>query len=368
MRLSVIFAVLLAVGAVAWIASGMLTEAPDQPVETQTSSEEEAPQTPFEVRVADIVAEPFVEEVELLGHTEANRIVDVAAEIDATVTEVLVEEGMRVEAGEILIRLAVEDLQAQVDQAEALVQQRQIEFNAAAQLGESGYSARTSVATARANLNAAQAQLETSRQLLSKTEVAAPFAGVVNDRAVELGGYVRAGDPVATIVDLDPLVIVANVSEQQVAEVQVGAVAHATIVGNTAVEGVIRYVSAIADTATRTFRVEIEIANPNGRIVSGLTADVQVPGRQVLAHLISPAVITLADDGAIGVRIVNAENIVEFMPITLLDDTADGLWVAGLPESVTLITIGQEYVSAGQTVTPVYQPSGPPYDRGDAAS
>lgn len=368
MRLSVIFAVLLAVAAVAWIASGVLVETPEQPAQGETDVAAEPVAGAIEVRVADIVAEPYLEEITLLGHTEANRTVDIAAEIDGRIAEVLVEEGMRVEAGEPLVRLAIDDLQAQVDQAAALLQQRQIEYSAAAQLGESGYSARTSVATARANLNAAEAQLATSQQQLAKTEITAPFAGVVNERPVELGAYLRAGDPVATIVDLDPLIIVAFVTERQVSEIQVGAVARATIVGRSPAEGVIRFVSAMADATTRTFRIEVEVPNPDSRIVAGLTADVRVPGRQVQAHLISPAVIALADDGTIGVRIVDADDVVRFVPVSLLDDTAQGLWVAGLPQEVTLITVGQEYVSDGQAVSPVYQPSGPPYDQGEAAS
>lgn len=371
MRLSIIIAAGLAVGAVAWIGSGLLTEEP-APAEGQNGQPQaaEGAETarPFEVRVADLIAEPYTEEVSLLGHTEANRMVEIAAEIDGTVAEVLVEEGMTVAAGAPIVRLEIDDLQAQIDQASALLEQRRIEYSAASQLSQSGYSARTQVATARANLNAAQSQLTSSQTQLARTEITAPFNGIINERRAELGGYVRAGDPVATIVDLDPMIVVVYVTERQVGEVQVGAVAHARLVSGQSVEGVIRFVSAVADTATRTFRVEIEVANAGNAIVDGLTADVRVPGRQIMAHKISPAVIALGDDGTIGVRIVDSDNRVQFVPITLLGDTTSGIWVTGLPERVTLITVGQEYVSSGQAVTPVYQPSGTIYDSADIAS
>ena len=369
MRLSVIIAVGIAVAAVAWIGSGMLSEAPGPAPEPGSDGNGAAePTRTFEVRVADLVAETYVEETALLGHTAANRVVEIASEIDGTVAEALVDEGSWVEAGTPIVRLQIYELQARVEEAEALVEQRRIEHSAAAQLGQSGYSARTTVATASANLNAAQAMLTAARQQLARTEILAPFEGVINTRPVELGGYVRAGDPVATIVDLDPIVVVAHVTERQVGDIQVGAIAHARLLGGDRVEGVIRYVSAMAEGPTRTFRVEIEVPNPDGRIVDGLTADVRVPGRHIIAHRISPSVLALADDGTIGVRIVGEGERVEFVPVTLLEDTTDGLWVAGLPERVTLITVGQEYVSAGQVVTPVRQPSGPTYDAGDPAS
>jgi multidrug efflux system membrane fusion protein len=366
MRKSVIVAAVIAAGAVAWIASGALVDSPAPGGQTGTA-DTPAREARFQVRVADLVAEPYVEEVSLLGHTRAARTVQIAAEIDGRVAEVLVEEGARVAAGQPIVRLEVNDLVARVEEAEALVEQRRIEYNAAQQLGQSGYSARTQVASALANLNAAQAMLTTARQQLAKTEITAPFEGVINERPSELGAYVRTGDPVGTIVDLDPIVLVVHVTERQVRDVQLGAMAHAELVTGDAIDGVIRFVSATADAATRTFRVEIEADNPDHLIMDGLTARVRIPGRQIMAHRISPAVLALADDGTIGVRVVGDGNVVEFVPVTLLEDTREGLWVAGLPERVTLITVGQEYVSAGQVVDPVYQPAGPVYD-GEAAS
>ncbi|MEZ5670051.1 MAG: efflux RND transporter periplasmic adaptor subunit [Alphaproteobacteria bacterium] len=372
MRLSLIFAGVLAVGAVAWIGSGVLMGGPAETAPTgafATEADGAANEpAPFRVRVADMVAEPYVEEVALLGHTAANRSVTIGAEIAGTVAEILVEEGAAVAAGTPLARLSTYDLEAQVEQARALLEQRRIEYNAAAQLSQSGYSARTQVATARANLNAAEAQVTAWQQQLDKTTITAPFDGLVNSVDVELGSYVREGDQVAMLVDLDPIVVVVHVTERQIGEVHVGAVASVRLITGVEADGVIRYVSAMADPSTRTFKVEIEIPNPDGSIIDGLTADVRIAGRQIMAHRISPAVIALADDGTIGVRIVAEGNTVAFVPIALLGDTTDGLWVAGLPEKVTLITVGQEYVSSGQVVEPVYQPTAALDDGPDTAS
>jgi multidrug efflux system membrane fusion protein len=96
--------------------------------------------------------------------------------------------------------------------------------------------------------------------------------------------------------------------------------------------------------------MEITVPNPEYRIRAGLTTVVNVPTRTVLAHRVSPALFTLDDDGVIGLRAVDRDNRVVFHPVDIVEDAADGAWVTGLPGVVRLITVGQEFVSAGQTV------------------
>ena len=79
---------------------------------------------------------------------------------------------------------------------------------------------------------------------------------------------------------------------------------------------------------------------------------------KVKAHYLSPAVLTLSDRGVIGVKTVNAANKVEFFPVRIIADTPDGIWLTGLPETTTLITVGQEFVLTGQSVEPVYESEG----------
>lgn len=78
-----------------------------------------------------------------------------------------------------------------------------------------------------------------------------------------------------------------------------------------------------------------------------------IPLPAVRAHKPSPGVLTLDDSGRVGVRTVEANNKVRFVPVTIIGQDADGLWVGGLPERATVITVGQEFVVDGQTVEPV---------------
>jgi membrane fusion protein, multidrug efflux system len=115
----------------------------------------------------------------------------------------------------------------------------------------------------------------------------------------------------------------------------------------------VRYISSTADEMTRTFRVELEIPNPSRRLVHGVSSEMHLPLPPVSAHLVSPAILTLADDGTLGVKLVNDQGIVEFHPATIIGDGPQGVWLGGLPKSATFITVGQEFVVAGQKVEPV---------------
>jgi membrane fusion protein, multidrug efflux system len=188
---------------------------------------------------------------------------------------------------------------------------------------------------------------------MGQTKIKAPFDGVFDSRPVEVGDYMRVGDTCGLVVELNPLLIVGQVAEDRVASLQIGEVGNARLVTGETAEGTIRFVAKTADPATRTFRVELEVPNEDLSMRSGVTAEIIVPGKEIMAHRIPSGVITLDDNGVIGIRTVNANQQVEFKRVTLVDDTPDGLWVTGLPEKITLITVGQDYVKEGQKVEAV---------------
>ena len=205
-------------------------------------------------------------------------------------------------------------------------------------------------------LDAANAAVLAAKIDIGHTYIRAPFDGVLDKRVVELGDFLDIGDHVATIVDLDPCLVVGQVSERELGKLAVGARGTARLVTGQSVEGTIRYIASVADPETRTFRVELEIPNPERHIPDGVTAELRLPIEKVRAHRVSPAVLTLADDGTVGVKAVDALNVVHFHPVEIIRDTVDGVWLGGLPEKLTLITVGQEYVHDGMRVHPI----GPP--------
>ncbi len=301
--------------------------------------------------------------VQVTGHTAASRRVFLKAELDGPVEEVLAERGEVLAEGAAIARIDPEDREARVAEAEALLRQRQVEHEAARKLNERGFKGDIALAEAAAQLDAARAAAKRAEIQMKKTLVAAPFAGVLEERPIELGSYVAEGDPVATIVDLDPVRVVGYVTEREIAGVRAGAPGEAVLPGGRVAAGEIAFVSAVADETTRTFRVELESPNPDRALAEGLTAEIRIPTGASRAHLVNLSLLSLADDGQIGVKAVEEDGTVRFLPVAVLGNAEPGrVWVAGLPEKVRLITVGQEFVKEGERVEAV--PAAPLADAG----
>ncbi len=353
MKRSFFIAAFLAVAAVGWIASGQfghsdnLPEAKKPPADLSHSD-----RLPM-VRVREIVAEPHQAETVLRGLSQAVRMVNVKSETYGRIVELSVERGDLVEDGQIIARLAPESRPARLADARALKAQRSIEYEAAKKLSAKGYRAETSLAGAKAQLEAASAAVHAAQVALDDVIVKAPFAGIVDDRMVEIGDYLETGDGLVQLVDLDPILIVAQVNERDIGLLQVGQVGTARLTTGARVEGILRFISNVADATTRTFRVELEVANPKFDIPDGVTAELRLTSPHILAHHVSPAILSLDDRGLVGVKTLTPEHTVRFVPVTVIESDAAGLWLSGLSEQAVVITVGQDFVRDGQKVRPI---------------
>ncbi len=356
MRRSVLYAALIALAAVAWVASGNLPEWMASASNEARRGAEATPATekadrPLPaVRVMRSTARERRREVLVYGHTEAIRKVDIKAETPGRVVALPAPKGARVKKGQIIARLAIDEREAMLREAEALVRQREIEYSAAKRLRAKGFRAETTFAATRASLDAARAQVTRIKIDIAKTRVRAPFDGVIEAQPAELGAYLKVGEVVAHLIDQDPYLVIGYLSENDIAGLAPGATASAVLVTGERLEGRIRFIAAVADPATRTFRIELEVANPEGRLRDGITAELKLPLGVLRAHRLSPALLVLNDEGSIGVRAIGEDDRVVFHAVSVLGDDAEGVWVAGLPESVDIIAVGQGYVRAGQVV------------------
>lgn len=304
----------------------------------------------FEVVTRTVEAQMRPASLSLRGRTEAIREVVVRAETGGRVVEAPVLEGSAVAEGDILCRLDVDARAAAVAQAEAELRARQLEYDAAVELANRGHRATTQVAGAEAARDAASARLSAAREELANVGIRAPFDGIFDGRAAEVGDFLAAGAACGTVVELDPILIVAEVSERNVADLEPGMPGRARLVTGQEVEGRIRFVERRADPATRTFRVELEAQNPDHAIRSGVTAEIRIALPEEPAHRIPASILALNAEGDLGVRIVEQDNRVRFVPIHLLSDDGEQVWVGGLPETAQVIVLGQEFVADGVEV------------------
>jgi multidrug efflux system membrane fusion protein len=380
-------------------ATGSAANAAEQPAladDTPAAPANTDDEVAFKVVAFSSKASTIDSAVVLRGETQAARTVTARAETNGLIINTPLRKGTFVGEADVLCQLdpgtraanlsdakarlesaraRVPETQARLEEAEAKLDEAKINFNAANKLLEGGFASESRVANAQATVRSAEAAVasakagfDTTRSGIQSAEAAvasaekeierltirAPFAGLLETDTAELGSLLQPGAACATIIQLDPIKLVAFVPETEWSRVHLGAPAMARLISGREVTGAVTYLSRSADPLTRTFRVEIEVANSDLSIADGQTAEIVIGADGSLAHLLPQSALTLNDEGALGIRAVGAGNIVEFHPVTLIRDTVDGVWLADLPETLDVITIGQEFVRAGVKVAPTY--------------
>lgn len=351
-----IAAICVLVAAGAWIATGEFSSvgsaqvAEGKEIPTPEAPEPEA--SPL-VRTVAAVEPVFVDHaraIRLSGITEADKRTDLAARAEGVIAALALTKGGVVAAGQVVMELEGPETVAQEEIARIALAQKERDLEVAERLFEGGSTSESNLTNARSARDAAQAELNRARAAVDRLRLKAPFAGVVDTVSVELGEWVQTGTPVATILSLDPILVKAEVSEVDLAAVTVGSTAKVRLVNGTEMDGTVRLVAREASAQTRTFPVEIALPNPRMALPSGMTAQVTVFAAPVRAVVVPRSIITLSDEGKLGLRVVGDDNIAQFAAVTIIDDTPEGLVVTGVPEGVRIITAGQDLVRNGDTV------------------
>lgn len=346
-RQSLLTALLLTLGLGAWLLSGAN---PDNPAPAKQAVGDKLRDTVINVRVRTLRAENIVREVVLRGRTEPARSVWLRAEIEGRVVSIGAQRGTKVKAGELIVRIDVRDRPALLTRAKAVVKQRELQYEAAQKLSRKNFQSETELAETLAALETARAELIRMQIELSNASVRASFDGVLDERPLEIGDYVSPGDPVARVIEQNPMRVTGHVAQGDVDEIEIGNAGTVALVTGQKVQGEVTYVASESDEQTRTFRVELEIDNSDLALVSGVTGEIRIPTQAFTAHLVPPSLLSLNDANELGIKVVNRHNLVEFHRADIVRATTNGLWIVGLPETVRLITVGQGFVRTGDRV------------------
>ena len=304
------------------------------------------------VRVSELVATSRDATITVRGRTQAMHEVDVRAEVEGVVQAIHFDKGDKVKAGDVLCEIKLNDRGAKAAQAAALVAQTLKELQVAQDLYAQGFRSKTQLAQSEAAYAQAQAGLSTMQIQLANTRIRAPFDGFVDDRYVNAGDYMRPGDKCELVIAPEPFLAVGTVSEHEVGEItrrrhgQRDSCHRRDRPG----KGHIRRRPRRSDDAhlprrstTAQSRRQAARRRERGHSYSRETIE-------SAAHL--AGILVLDDSGAVGVRAVIG-GMVRFIPIQILSDGPDGMWVSGLPDRVSVITVGQEFVTNGERVKTV---------------
>ena len=408
MKKSIFIASFILLVVVGWIGSGQFTDvnAQDDTSPSTDSSNETVEKVVVEdtgnkVEVKEFNFSQIDQSIELQGQTTHNKKIDVKSETTGNVINIAFNRGDKVSKGDELIKISIENRKEllnsakkdldrlnkelelneqnkinRLSQNKELIKLYEIEFASAKQLIDKGLSSKSKLSLASFNLANARSdqedilitfesqqssigaqianvrsQLKNIELDIDKTVINSPFSGIISDKMIEESEYITPGNIMFTIIDLNPIKIQGYLSEFDVNKVSLGTKAIIENTNGLKKNGTISFISPSAETSTRTFEITIEADNADLSFKSGITTKITIAGSELKAHKIPPSILTLQDDGTVGVKAVNDENIVIFYPTTSVKDTIDDIWVSGLPDKVNLIVTGQEYVAIGESVS-----------------
>lgn len=345
-------ALIVFVLAAAWLMTGKFASVGSEAAHAQEAKQAEpvveAPKRTVAMVKADVV--DYVRKIRISGVTEADKLAVLAARSNGIVEMLGAEPGQTLPQGTLVLQLEGAEVVAGVRTAKDQLAQAAERLSVGEALNAKGSLPDTELTTRRAAKSAAEAALSQAQAAADRLSLTAPFAGTVDAVNVEVGEWVQAGTPIATLIALDPIVVKAEVAERDVAQVSVGAKASVQLISGETMEGTVRHLARKASDKTRTFALEVALPNPNGTIPSGMTAEVHLSAAPVPALSVPRSVLTLDDAGQIGLRVVGEGDIAGFLPVQLIDDTDSGFVVTGVPKDTKVIVAGQDLVRNGDPV------------------
>ncbi len=359
MRTSYLAAGVLVLALGLWMASGLLPSSGneeaagnvDSAALSQTAANDEAP--PMKVEYIDVTLSPKSRDIILQGQLEPRRHLQIRAETSSIVETINADKGKTVNKGDTIVALSLDGRESDLQEARAQLQTARSQQKAAASLRQKGLQSQVQLEQSQAQLASASAQLKRIQRDIENTQITAPFAGVVNDVPVEVGEMIDRGAVVAELVDNSSFIVTAQVAQQTLAKLELGKTIDVKLITGEVLPGKLTFISSVANSASRSFTVEAEVANVGGKISAGVSASLVVPVEQVEAVFISPSALSLGDTGELGVKTIDENQQVVFTPIELVSSSLDGAWVTGIPDNSRVITLGQGFVKSGQKVEPV---------------
>ncbi len=242
--------------------------------------------------VEAIVIKPriFQNKIYTTGTLLANEEVELRPEIAGLIKGVYFQEGKRVKKGELLLKINDRELQAQFKGKEVAEKQASDEESRSWRLLEIKVISQEDYDKVLNALRMIQAEKEAIEAQIAETEIMAPFDGTIGLRYVSEGGYVTPGTLVAIMQDTDPMKIQFSLPEKYAAQIKQGTNI-VVQVGEPLKEyqGVIYAVEARIDTETRTIKVRAKIPNPDGGLIPGSFAKIEIILEEVPEAIIIPS-------------------------------------------------------------------------------
>ncbi len=298
------------------------------------------PPTPVETSI--VVPQTVTDRFEAVGTLDAGESIMIVAEIDGVLESVPFDEGGFVKAGALIARLDDDQLAAELARAEAVRDQTQASYDRIKSVVDLGAGAPQDLDDAAAALKVAEAEVKLAQTRLDKTRITAPFAGLVGARRASPGAFLRSGDGITELAQIDELRVNFSVPERYLSQLQRGSeVSVSTTAYEDEVTGRINVVEPILDQVTRSARVVARIRNPKRRFRPGMSANVSavlgrregaiaVPSEAVFVDGAQPYVFRVGPDSTVSrVAVGLGTRLTDIVEVTSGLDAGDRVVRAG---------------------------------------
>ncbi len=351
MKKSYILSIGISILLIIWMLSGIL-------IPNTATDEKNGSDTVdlFKVEVEEYVAQPKQLFLTVQGQSVPNRDVLLRAQTSSDIAELLIKEGDKVEKGEVIARLNMQDRQLELEQQQALLEANQNTLDRLKELQQRNFQSQNELERAYTDLKTSQTNVARIERDIQHTTIRAPFAGQIQSLMAEQGDFVQVNTPIANIVENNPLLVEAQVAQQHIGLITEGSISKLIFANGMSREGKIVFIAPKAEQATRTYKAEIQVDNEDLILRAGMSVEAKLPTLEVKAHYVSPALFSLDDSGNIGIKTVNSQGLVEFHSIDIAQTDSNGAWVRGLPDRVRIIVTGQGFVKEGNQVEAVLKP------------
>lgn len=286
---------------------------------------------------------------------EAEEEATVVAKVSGVVVELLVEEGARVKAGQVLARLDGERYALEVARAEANLRKLEQEYNRNKELHERNLVSAEAYQRLKFDLDALRASYELAKLQHEYTQIRAPIAGVVSQRLIKVGNMVTENQPVFVVTDFDPLLANLHVPERELGKLRVGqkATIDADALPGQSFSGVIDRISPVVDPKTGTFKVTVAVKDPSHRLKPGMFGRINIVYDVRHKALLVPRNAVLREDAEATVYVV--ENGMAYRRTVTTGYANNGHIeiLSGLKEGERVVTVGQTTLKDGAKVAVV---------------
>jgi membrane fusion protein, multidrug efflux system len=311
---------------------------------------------PMPVEVSQVTVQKVSDKFEGVGSIEALEAITVVSEIDGAVKALPFTEGGVIRRGGLIAQLDDAQLGAERARAEALRAQSKATYDRVKSVVDQGAGAPQDLDDASAALKVAEANLQLARARYAKTRIVAPFDGVIGARKVSVGTFLRSGQAITELANIDEMRVTFSAPERLVSHLESGAgvTVSTTAFPGFALTGKIMVIDPIIDLTTRSARVVARVQNSGRKFRPGMSANVSV----VLGE--RPEALTIPSEAVFGsgnqtfVFIVKSDSTVARVPLTLGTRMSDIVEVvSGLTAGMTVVRAGHQKLFDGGKVMPL---------------